>query len=126
MAHILVVDDSDTVRLEIANALKKANHDVIEAKDGRDGVHQCESEKPIDLIITDLNMPELDGISMVKEIRKMAKRADTPVFMLTTEASQELRADGKAAGVMVWIVKPFNAAKVLPAIDKVVAMKKAG
>ena len=122
MANILVVDDSDVVRIEVSSALTGSGHNVLEAVNGLEGLKVASSSAAIDLVITDLNMPEMDGIKMVTEIRKLPARAAVPVFMLTTEASQELRAAGKAAGVMVWIVKPFKADKVLPAITKVLAM----
>lgn len=121
MAKILVVDDSDILRMDLKSALEGGGHEVVEAEDGKKGLEKAQNESGIQLIITDLNMPEMDGISMVKNIREIAEHAKTPCFMLTTESSRELRDSGKEAGIMLWIVKPFKGEKVLAAISKVLA-----
>ena len=121
MASILLVDDSEVVRFEVATALIKSGHVVHEGIHGREGLRIASSDIAIDLIITDLNMPDMDGIAMLKEVRKLPQRAAIPVFMLTTEASQSLRALGKEVGILMWLVKPFKAEKVLPFIDKVLS-----
>lgn len=121
MAKILIVDDSDILRLDLKTVLEGAGHEVIEGENGKIGLEQASSNPDIQLIITDLNMPEMDGVSMTKNIRSSTSHTATPVFMLTTESSRELRDSGKEAGIMLWIVKPFKGEKVLMAIEKVLA-----
>ena len=125
MAKILIVDDSDVLRLELRDVLTAGGHDVLEGVDGVDGAEKAAAHPDIHLIITDLNMPQLDGISMCKRIRENAALRRVPIFMLTTESSTELKIAGKEAGVLVWIVKPFDGGKVLAAITKVLSMAKA-
>lgn len=125
MAKILIVDDSDVLRLELCGILTSGGHEVVQAINGADGAQQAVANTDLELIITDLNMPELDGISMCKRIREHPALKTKPIFMLTTESSADLKAAGKEAGVMLWIVKPFNGEKVLGAITKVLAMAKA-
>lgn len=122
MARILIVDDSDAMRIELKNVLQTAGHEVLESANGIEGLHKAESDSAIQLVITDLNMPEMDGISMCNRIREIPGHIATPMFMLTTEVTPELKKAGKEAGVMLWIVKPFNAEKVLSVVAKVVAL----
>lgn len=108
MARILIVDDSEMLRVEIKDLLQSMGHEVIEGKDGTDGVRQAEASAPLDMIVSDYNMPGLDGLSMLKKIRKIEGFEKTPVAMLTTESSPELRTMGKSLGVVVWCIKPID------------------
>ncbi|MFW7380691.1 MAG: response regulator [Oligoflexus sp.] len=108
MAKILIVDDSEMLRVEIKDLLQGMGHEVIEGKDGTDGVRQAEASQPLDMIISDYNMPGLDGLSMLKKIRNIPGLESTPVAMLTTESSPELRTMGKSLGVVVWCIKPID------------------
>jgi len=108
MARIMIVDDSEMLRVEIKDLLEGMGHDVIEGNDGIDGVRQAETAGPFDMIISDYNMPGLDGLSMLKKIRKVEGYEKTPVAMLTTESSPELRTLGKSLGVVVWCIKPID------------------
>lgn len=108
MAKILIVDDSEMLRVEIKEVLETMGHDVIEGVDGNDGLAQAKANVPIDLIVSDYNMPGLDGLSMLKKIRESDGLDKVPVAMLTTESSPELRTSGKALGVVVWCIKPID------------------
>lgn len=120
MAKILIVDDSETLRMELKGVLEGGGHTVVEGVDGADGLSKALANKDIQLIISDLNMPEVDGVTMCRNIREVPEFASTPIFMLTTESSPEMKAAGKSVGVMLWIIKPFAGDKVLGAITKVV------
>ncbi|SMF08640.1 response regulator [Pseudobacteriovorax antillogorgiicola] len=119
MAKILIVDDSETLRDQLRDVIEKAGHQVVEGHHGRHGCEVAEANQDIDLIISDFNMPELDGISMIKRIKEQAQFKETPAFMLTTESTKELMQQGKEAGVMAWIVKPFDEEEIIEAIDAV-------
>jgi two-component system chemotaxis response regulator CheY len=116
---ILIVDDSASVRSVVGIALRGAGYEVIEAKDGKDGLSKLTGQK-IHLIVSDVNMPNMDGITMVKEIKKLAKYKFTPICMLTTEAGQSKMQEGKAAGAKAWIVKPFQPPKLLDVVSKLI------
>jgi len=118
----LVVDDSPTMRQMVAFTLTSAGFTVQEAENGKDAVAKVSGQPKWDLVVTDLNMPEMDGIALIKELRKLAAFKFTPILMLTTESAGEKKQAGKEAGATGWIVKPFNPdvlmktiAKVLPA-----------
>ena len=117
---ILIVDDSASLRQVVAIALKGAGYDVVEAGDGKEGLARLE-EKKVNLIISDVNMPVMDGIEMVKEIKSRAEYKFTPIIMLTTEAGAEMKEAGKAAGVRAWVVKPFKPDQMLDAVSKLIA-----
>jgi two-component system chemotaxis response regulator CheY len=119
MKQILTVDDSASVRQMVSFTLNKAGYEVTEAQDGKDGVAQA-GRKKFDLIITDLNMPVLDGIGMICEVRKIAGYGFTPILMLTTESQQEKKEAGRKAGATGWIVKPFNADQLVAVVQKLV------
>jgi two-component system, chemotaxis family, chemotaxis protein CheY len=121
MAKILIVDDSEVLRMELRSTLESAGHEVIEGCDGVDGIAKANANLDIQLLISDVNMPEMDGVTMVKHIKQQAEFAKLPVFMLTTESSPELKVSGKEAGVMLWVIKPFNKEKIVGAIQKVLA-----
>jgi len=115
----LVVDDSPTMRQMVAYTLTTAGFEVVEAEHGKDAVSKVTGGHKMDLVVTDLNMPEMDGIALIKELRKMPSFKFTPILMLTTESSEEKKKDGKAAGATGWIVKPFNPELMLKVIAKV-------
>ena len=121
MAKILVVDDSSTVRDEVANFLTSNGLDVATAVDGKDGLAKLKSDPGIKLVIADVNMPNMDGLTMVEKIRSELGNASVNLIMLTTESSPQMKERGKAAGVKGWIVKPFKGAAVLEAFKKLAA-----
>ena len=118
MAKILAVDDSASMRQMVTFTLKGAGHDVVEAVDGVDALSKAKGQK-IDLVISDVNMPNMDGITLIKELRAIASFKFIPMLMLTTESTSEKKADGKAAGATGWIVKPFNPDQLLATVNKV-------
>ncbi len=119
MTTILTVDDSTSMRQMVSFTLKEAGYDVVEAKDGVDGLSKAKNSK-FNLIITDVNMPEMDGISLVKALRAITRYKFTPILLLTTEAGPDIKQEGKAAGATGWLVKPFNPDQLLNTIVKVV------
>jgi len=118
MARILAVDDSASMRQMVSFTLKGAGHDVIEAVDGVDALSKAQGQK-IDLVISDVNMPNMDGITLIAELRKIASFKFIPMLMLTTESAGDKKQQGKAAGATGWIVKPFNPDQLLATIKKV-------
>ena len=119
MKRILSVDDSQSVRQMVSFTLRKAGYEVSEACDGRDGLSKVGQSK-FDMIITDLNMPKLDGIQMITAIRSVQGYAFTPILMLTTESQPEKKDAGRKAGATGWIVKPFNGDQLLAVVQKLV------
>ncbi len=119
MAKILIVDDSEAIRIQLRKDLESRGHVILEGVDGLDGLALLQRSEGIELIICDVNMPKMDGISMVAKISKETKYADIKIFMLTTEGSADMKTRGKEAGVKAWITKPYNADKLLMAIEKV-------
>ena len=117
--RILLVDDSASVRTVASIALRGAGYEVVEAVDGKDGLGKLAGGK-VNLIISDVNMPVMDGITFVKELKKNPACKFTPVIMLTTEAGADMKAKGKEAGAKAWIVKPFLPAVLLDAVSKLV------
>jgi two-component system, chemotaxis family, chemotaxis protein CheY len=118
MAKILIVDDSDTLRAELRGILEAAGHSVIEGSDGVVGLKQATDSNDIELIITDLNMPEMDGLMMCERIRALDKHKETPIFMLTTEYSIQLKQAAKEVGILAWLVKPFSPDKITLVVTK--------
>jgi two-component system chemotaxis response regulator CheY len=119
MPKVMIVDDSDTLRSSLKKLLIASGFDVVEASDGIQGVELWNvNHADVALVITDYNMPEMDGISMVRKIRGMPKGAEVPIFMLTTESSPELKASGKEVGIKAWVTKPFNDEKLMMAVKK--------
>ncbi len=116
---VLVVDDSSTMRQMVAYTLKNAGYDVVEAGNGKEAVGKLNAGAKPALVVTDLNMPEMDGITLIAEIRKMAAFKFTPILMLTTESADDKKKAGQAAGATGWIVKPFNPEQMLKVIQKV-------
>jgi two-component system chemotaxis response regulator CheY len=119
MKKILTVDDSASIRQMVSFTLTKMGYDVAEAVDGRDGLDKSGKQK-FDLVITDLNMPNMDGIQMITAIRKLPGYGFTPVLMLTTESQAEKKDAGRKAGATGWIVKPFNADQLIAVVQKLV------
>lgn len=115
---ILAVDDSASIRQMVSFTLKQAGYDVVEAEDGQVGLAKAASEAP-NLIITDLNMPNMNGLEMIREVRKNPSHRFTPILMLTTESDEAKKAEGKQAGATGWIVKPFNPEQLLKVIQRV-------
>ncbi len=115
----LIVDDSRTMRQMVAFTLTNAGFTVVEAEDGKDAVSKVSGGAKMDIVVTDLNMPEMDGIAIIKELRKMSTFKFTPILMLTTESAMEKKKEGKEAGATGWIVKPFNPEVLLKTIAKV-------
>ena len=116
---ILIVDDSSSLRTVVSIALRGAGYDVVEASDGKDALSKCNGQK-FNLIVSDVNMPNMDGITFVSQLKQMAAYKFTPVIMLTTEADETKKAAGKAAGARAWVVKPFQPPILLDAIAKLV------
>jgi two-component system chemotaxis response regulator CheY len=118
MAKILAVDDSASMRQMVSFTLKGAGHDVVEASDGVEALGIAQ-KGAVDLVISDVNMPNMDGISLITELRKLTPYKFVPILMLTTESSMDKKSQGKAAGATGWIVKPFNPDQLLATIKKV-------
>jgi len=121
MARILVVDDSSTVRDEVALFLKGHGLDVATAVDGKDGLAKLKTDPGIRLVVSDVNMPNMDGLTMAEKIRGELKNTSVHLIMLTTESSPSMKERGKAAGIKGWIVKPFNGPAVLETFRKLAA-----
>lgn len=118
MATILTVDDTASMRQMISFTLNSVGHEVIQASDGKEALKVLEGKK-IDLVIADVNMPNMDGIALVKSLRALADYKFTPILMLTTESQEAKRQQGKIAGATGWIVKPFNPEQLLTVVKKV-------
>jgi len=118
---ILAVDDSTSIRQMVAFTLKSAGYSVIEAADGQEGLDKANaSGDAISLVLTDQNMPKMDGLTFIKTLRTQPKFVATPILMLTTESSDDMKAQGKAAGATGWLVKPFDPHKLLEVVKKVI------
>ena len=115
---ILILDDSESIREVVIFTLEKDGHDVLVGVDGKDALKHLDG-RDIDLIITDLHMPNMDGIEFIKEVRQMEKYKYTPILYLTTESQQSKKMEAKQAGATGWIVKPFMPEKLLAAINKI-------
>lgn len=115
----LVVDDSVSIRQMVAFTLTRAGFQVVEAGNGQEGLTRLETSRSVDLVITDLNMPVMDGIEFIRRMRGRPASRCTPVLMLTTESQETKKQQGKAAGATGWIVKPFNPEKLVQVIAKV-------
>ena len=118
MKKILAVDDSASMRQMVSFTLKKSGYDVTEAKDGQEALDIAKTSN-FDVVITDVNMPVMDGLTLVKNLRTLPKFKFTPILMLTTESGIDKKTEGKAAGATGWIVKPFNPDQLLAVIKKV-------
>ncbi|HZW25708.1 MAG TPA: response regulator [Gallionella sp.] len=116
---VLTVDDSASIRQMVAFTLKSAGYTVIEAADGQEGLDKAKSNA-VNLVLTDQNMPKMDGLTLIKTLRGLPQYRSTPILMLTTESSDAMKAQGKAAGATGWLVKPFDPQKLLEVVKKVV------
>jgi two-component system chemotaxis response regulator CheY len=116
---ILAIDDSASIRQMLAFTLKSSGYDVIDAVDGVDGVEKAKSAN-IDLVLTDQNMPRMDGLTLIKTLRAMPQFQSVPILMLTTESSDTMKQQGRAAGATGWLVKPFDPQKLIEVVKKVI------
>ena len=118
MARILAVDDSASMRQMVTFTLKGAGYEVVEAADGVEALAAAKSQS-FNLVVTDVNMPNMDGITLIGELRKLPNYRFTPLLMLTTESGVDKKQQGKSAGATGWIVKPFNPEQLLATVKKV-------
>lgn len=116
---ILIVDDSASLRQVVSIALKGAGYEVFEACDGKDALGKLDGRK-VHLVISDVNMPNMDGITFVKNLKQIPAYKFTPVIMLTTESQEGKKQEGQAAGAKAWVVKPFQPSQMLAAVAKLV------
>ncbi|CAK0768667.1 two-component system, chemotaxis family, chemotaxis protein CheY [Gammaproteobacteria bacterium] len=116
---VLIVDDSASIRQVSSIALKGAGYEVLEAADGKAGLAKLDGRK-VNLIITDINMPVMDGITFIKEVRKLSAYRFTPIMVLTTESEEKKKAQGREAGAKAWVIKPFQPAQILDAVSKLI------
>ena len=116
---ILTVDDSPSIRQMVAATLRLGGYTVVEAVDGVDALESAEKHDDVALVLTDQNMPNMDGLTLTRNLRARPEYARTPILMLTTESSAEMKASGKAAGLTGWMVKPFDPKTLLNVIAKV-------
>jgi len=117
---IPIVDDSSSLRTVVKIALARAGYDVLEAGDGKEGLGQLDKAGKVHLIVSDVNMPNMDGITFVTEVKKHPRHRFTPVIMLTTEGADGKKEQGRAAGAKAWITKPFNPPQLLDAVSKLI------
>jgi two-component system chemotaxis response regulator CheY len=117
---ILIVDDSSSLRTVVRIALTRAGYDVLEAADGVLGLKALDSAAKVNLIVCDVNMPNMDGITFVTKVKQHARHKFIPVIMLTTEDQQDKMNQGRTAGAKAWMVKPFNPPQLLDAVSKLV------
>ncbi len=113
----LVVDDSASMRQLVSATIKDAGYEVLEAENGMDALGKLNNGK-VDMVITDLNMPDMDGIELIKKLRSLPEYRFAPIIMLTTESQEDKKQEGKRAGASGWIVKPFSAEKFLGVVKK--------
>lgn len=118
MKHILIVDDSASIRQMVAFTLKSAGYQLTEAVDGSDGLDKAKAAR-FDCVFTDQNMPNMDGLTLIKSLRALPHYTSTPILVLTTEASDSMKMAGRAAGATGWLVKPFDPQKLLEVVKKV-------
>lgn len=119
MHSILAVDDSASMRQMVSFTLKSAGYNVVEAVDGQDALEKA-GGRSFDLVLTDQNMPRMDGISLTKKLRENPQFKATPILILTTESSDQMKMAGRSAGATGWLVKPFDPNKLLEVIKKVI------
>jgi two-component system chemotaxis response regulator CheY len=116
---ILTVDDSGSLRQMLAFSLKEAGYGVIEAVNGQDGLDKAK-QQTVDLVLTDQNMPVMDGLSLIRALRGLKNYQSVPILMLTTETGADIKAQGKAAGANGWLVKPFDPARLTEVVKKLI------
>ena len=120
MGKILVVDDSDSARSEICKYLEEAGHTTVSAGNGSLGLEAYKKETDLDLIVSDINMPVMDGITMSEEIQKVTDRKAPPIIIVTTESDKALKERGKKAGVLVWVIKPINPQNFVNVVGQII------
>lgn len=118
MTSILAVDDSPSMRKMVSYTLESAGYDVVMANEGVEAL-EVAKQTSVNLVLTDVNMPKMDGITLVKHLRQLPNYRYTPILVLTTESSTERKMEGKAAGATGWIVKPFDPEKLLATLTRV-------
>jgi len=116
---ILAVDDSASIRQMVSYTLKSAGYDVTEAVDGEDALVKAKA-KPMDLVLTDQNMPKMDGLTLVRTLRKLPGYRTAPILILTTESGDAMKSQGRTAGATGWLVKPFDPQRLLEVVKKVI------
>ncbi|AHF03983.1 Fis family transcriptional regulator [Marichromatium purpuratum 984] len=116
---ILTVDDSASIRQMVSFTLKEAGYSVTEAVDGQDGLDKARASR-FDLVFTDQNMPRMDGVTLIKQLRALPNYRSVPILMLTTESGDAMKSQGRAAGATGWLVKPFDPKKLLEVVRKVI------
>jgi two-component system, chemotaxis family, chemotaxis protein CheY len=116
---VLAVDDSASIRQMVAFTLKSAGYEVVEAVDGMDGLEKAKA-KTVNLILSDQNMPRMDGLTLIKSLRALPQYKTVPILMLTTESSDAMKQQGRAAGATGWLVKPFDPQKLIEVVKKVI------
>jgi len=116
---ILAVDDSGSLRQMLVFTLKAAGYQVVEAVDGRDGLEKAK-QKAFDLVLTDQNMPNMDGLTLIRSLRALPGYGRIPILMLTTESSDEMKNKGRTAGATGWLVKPFDPNRLTEVVRKVI------
>ena len=117
--NVLAIDDSASIRQMVNFTLKSAGYSVVAAVDGRDGLARAKSQQ-FDLVLTDQNMPRMDGLALIRALREIPSYQRTPILMLTTESSDEMKSQGRAAGATGWMVKPFDPLKLIEVVRKVI------
>jgi two-component system chemotaxis response regulator CheY len=116
---ILIVDDSSSMRQLVTFALKDAGYDVVAAVDGKEALSKA-SENRVDMVVTDLNMPEMDGLELIRQLRAQPSYKFTPIIMLTTESQEAKKQEGRKVGASGWIVKPFTPEQLIGVVKKFV------
>lgn len=116
---ILAIDDSASIRQMVSFTLKSSGYEVVEAVDGMDGLDKAKG-KTFNLILTDQNMPRMDGLTLIKTLRGLPQYKTVPILMLTTESSDAMKQQGRAAGATGWLVKPFDPHKLIEVVKKVI------
>ncbi|MBV8047668.1 MAG: response regulator [Paludibacterium sp.] len=116
---ILTVDDSASIRQMVSFTLKSAGYDITEAPDGQAGLTAAQAAR-FDLVLTDQNMPGMDGLSLIRALRKLPVYGSTPILMLTTESTEQMKTMGRAAGATGWLVKPFDPQKLLDVVKRLI------
>ena len=117
---ILAVDDSASIRQMVSFTLKSSGYEVTEAVDGMDGLDKAKARQ-VNLVLTDQNMPRMDGLTLIKSLRALPQYKSVPILMLTTESSDAMKAQGRAAGATGWLVKPFDPQRLVAVLDKVLS-----
>ena len=121
MAKILVVDDSEIIRVQLRTDLTSVGHEVLEAYDGLNGLKVLTENKDVKLIISDVNMPEMDGLTMCEKIHSDPELRHIPIVMLTTQSNPELKAKSKESGVIAWVTKPYKSNALIGGITKILS-----